>query len=79
MENTRGPVAPKDPTAKRPFYYVMTNKAVCGLPQPDGRGIQFIYESDGRLKASAKFIGNLEDEKMIAELDTVEGLRKQIG
>ncbi len=78
MENTRGPVAPKDPTAKRPFYYVMKNKEVCGLPQPDGRGIQFIYESDGRLKASAKFIGNLEDEKMIAELDTVEGLKKQI-
>lgn len=78
MENTRGPVAPKDPTAKRPFYYVMRNKEICGLPQPDGRGIQFIYESDGRLKASAKFIGNLEDEKMIAELDTVEGLRKQI-
>ncbi len=77
-EMTRGPVAPKDPTVKRPYYYIMRNKDVCGLPQPDGRGIQFIFESDGRLKASAKLVGNLEDESMIAELDTVEGIRKQV-
>ncbi|MBR1862264.1 MAG: SGNH/GDSL hydrolase family protein [Lachnospiraceae bacterium] len=77
-EETRGPVAPKDPTAKRPFYYIMRNKEVCGSPQKDGRGIQFIYESDGRLGASAKLVGNLEDESMIADLDTVSGLRKQV-
>ncbi len=77
-EQNRGAVAPKDPTAKRPYYYIMRNKDVCGSPQPDGRGIQFIFESDGRLKASAKLVGNLEDEAMIAELDTVEGLRKQV-
>ena len=77
-ELTRGPVAPKDPTVKRPFYYIMRNKDVCGSPQPDGRGISFLYESDGRLKASAKLVGNLSDESMIAELDTVEGIRKQV-
>ena len=78
MSESRGPVAPKDPTAKRPFYYVMRDKEVLGYPQPDGRGIQFIFESDGRLKAAAKLFGNLEDESMLAELDTVEGLRKQV-
>jgi hypothetical protein len=78
MEERRGPVAPKDPTAKRPGYFIMKNKEVCGSPMPDGRGIQFIYESDGRLKASAKLVGNLADEEMIAQLDTVEGLRKQV-
>jgi hypothetical protein len=77
-EDRRGPVAPKDPTMKRPCYYIMKNKDVCASPQPDGRGIQFIYESDGRLKASAKLVGSLEDEKMIAQLDTVEGLRAQV-
>ena len=78
MEERRGPVAPKDPTAKRPGYFIMRDKDVCGSPMPDGRGIQFIYESDGRLKASAKLVGNLEDEAMIAELDSVEGLRRQV-
>ncbi len=78
MEERRGPVAPKDPTAKRPGYYVMRGKQICASPQPDGRGIQFIYENDGRLKASARLVGNLEDEKMAAELDTVEGLRRQV-
>ncbi|MBR5422296.1 MAG: SGNH/GDSL hydrolase family protein [Lachnospiraceae bacterium] len=78
MSETRGPVAPKDPTAKRPFYYIMRDKDVCASPQPGGGGIQYIFESDGRLKASAKLVGNLEDEKMLAELDTVEGLRKQL-
>ena len=78
MPESRGPVAPKDPTAKRPFYYVMRDKDICSSPQPDGTGIQFIFESDGRLKASAKLVGSLEDESMLNELDTVEGLRKQV-
>ena len=78
MPESRGPVAPKDPTAKRPFYYVMRDKDICSSPQPDGTGIQFIFESDGRLKASAKLVGSLEDESMLKELDTVEGLRKQV-
>ncbi len=78
MPESRGPVAPKDPTAKRPFYYVMRDKDICSSPQPDGTGIQFIFESDGRLKASAKLVGSLEDENMLKELDTVEGLRKQV-
>ncbi|MCR4617004.1 MAG: SGNH/GDSL hydrolase family protein [Lachnospiraceae bacterium] len=77
-EERRGPVAPKDPTAKRPCYFIMKNKDVCASPQADGRGIQFIYESDGRLKAAAKLVGSLEDENMISELDTVSGIRKQV-
>ena len=78
MAESRGPVAPKDPTVKRPFYYIMRNKDICASPQPDGTGIQFIFESDGRLGASAKLVGNLEDEAMLAELFTTEGFRKQV-
>ena len=78
MAESRGPVAPKDPTAKRPFYYIMRDKEICPLPQPDGRGITFIYESDGRLKASAKLVGNLEDETMLEELVKVDTFRKQV-
>ncbi len=78
MAESRGPVAPKDPTAKRPFYYIMRDKEICPLPAPDGRGITFIYESDGRLKASAKLVGNLEDETMLNELVKVDTFRKQV-
>ena len=78
MPESRGPVAPKDPTVKRPFYFIMRDKDVFANPQPDGRGIQFIFESDGRLKASAKLVGSVEDEEMLKELDTVEGLRRQV-
>lgn len=56
----------------------MKDKDVCGSPMSDGRGVQHIYESDGRLKASAKLVGNLENEDMIKELETVEGLRRQV-
>ncbi|MBO6297401.1 MAG: SGNH/GDSL hydrolase family protein [Lachnospiraceae bacterium] len=78
MAESRGPVAPKDPTAKRPFYYVMRDKEVCPLLTPDGKAITFIYESDGRLQASAKLVGNLQDEEMLKELGTVEGFRRQV-
>ncbi|MCR4793418.1 MAG: SGNH/GDSL hydrolase family protein [Lachnospiraceae bacterium] len=78
MAESRGPVAPKDPTAKRPFYYIMRDKDICASPQPDGTGVMFIFESDGRLGASAKLVGNLEDETMLSELFTVEGFRKQV-
>ena len=64
MAESRGPVAPKDPTAKRPFYYIMRDKDICANPQPDGTGVQFIFESDGRLAASAKLVGNLEDRSL---------------
>ena len=41
--------APKDPEKPRAYFYIMRGKEVFGAKQPDGRGIQFIYENDGRL------------------------------
>lgn len=78
IDNVRGPVAPKDPTKKRPFFYIMKNKDVCGLPQPDGTGVQFIYESDGRLASSARLVGNVTDEEMLGQLFYAEGFRKVV-
>lgn len=43
----RGPTAPKDPESRKPFFYIMREKEIFGAPQPDGRGIQFIYEDSG--------------------------------
>ena len=76
--NITGPVAPKDPVKKRPFYYIMRHKMVFGNPRPDGTGVQFIYESDGRLQSSAKVIGGVTDEAMLGELGTFEGFTKQV-
>jgi len=77
-EIVRGPKAPKDPTKKQPGFYIMRNKEVCASPQPDGRGIVFIYESDGRLLNAAKLVGNIDDENIIKLLETTEGFRKLV-
>ena len=50
----RGPVAPKNPEKKRAGFYIMREKEVFGAPQEDGSGVQFLYESDGRLVNSAR-------------------------
>lgn len=74
----RGPKAPKDPIKKKPFFFIMQGKEIYGAPQPDGRGIQFIYESDGRLINAARISGNITDDYMLELLKTTEGFRKMV-
>lgn len=71
----RGPVAPKDPEKKRPGFYIMREKEIFGMPQEDGSGVQFLYESDGRLISSAKIVGNIQDEEILNLLKTTAGFR----
>ena len=73
-----GPVAPKDPKKKRPGFYIMRGKEIAGNPQPDGRGIQFLYQDDGRMVSSARIVGNVTDEGILELLKTVEGFRKLV-
>ena len=73
-----GPKAPKDPVKKRPGFYIMRGKDIMGSPQPDGRGIQFLYQSDGRLLSSARIVGNITDESMIELMKTAEGFKKLV-
>ena len=73
-----GPKAPKDPTKKRKGFYIMRNKSVAGSPQPDGRGIQFLYMNDGRMISSARLVGNITDESMLDMLKTTEAFRKLV-
>ena len=77
-EQITGPKAPKDPTKKRPGFYIMRHKAIAGSPQPDGTGCQFIYEDCGRLPTSAKLVGNIEDEEILKLMPTTEGFRKLV-
>ena len=73
-----GPVAPKDPEKKRPYFYIMKDKEIFGAKQEDGSAIHFIYESDGRLINSAQIVGNITDENMLRLLETVEGFGKLV-
>ena len=72
------PIAPKNPKKKRSGFYIMRGKEIAGSPQPDGRGIQFLYQDDGRLISSARIVGNITDEKILKLLKTVEGFRKLV-
>lgn len=74
----RGPVAPKDPTKKRPFFYIMKDKEIFGAPQPDGSFAHFLYLDMGRLTDAAKLTGNVTDEEMIENLTTRAGLQKMV-
>lgn len=73
-----GVVAPKDPTMKRKGFYIMRNKAVAGSPQPDGRGIQFLYMNDGRMLNAARLVGGITDENILNLMKTAEGFRKLV-
>lgn len=73
-----GPKAPKDPTKKRKSFYIMRGKSVAGAPQPDGRGIQYLYMNDGRMISSSRIVGGITDEEMLKLMETTEGFRKLV-
>ncbi|RKM59946.1 SGNH/GDSL hydrolase family protein [Butyrivibrio sp. CB08] len=74
----RGPVAPKDPTKKRPFFYIMKDKEIFGAPQPDGSFAHFLYMDMGRLIDAAKLTGNVTDEDMVECMKSRAGLQKMV-
>lgn len=73
-----GPKAPKDPTKKRPSFCIMKNKDIAAMPAPDGKGVTYIYESDGRLLSAARLVGGMTDEEVINLLSDVTGFRKLV-
>ena len=73
-----GSAAPKDPEKARPFFYILKDKDIFGERQKDGTGIQFIYESDGRLINSAQITGNVTDKEELTLLETVEGFGRLV-
>lgn len=74
----KGVAAPADPVAKRPFFYLVREKEIFASPQPDGRGIQFLYQDNGRITDSARITGNISDQSMLKLLETTEGFRKLV-
>lgn len=71
-------IAPKDPTAKRPGFYVLLDKPVGGLPSNDGVGHHPVYINDDRLVTFAKMVGGIDDENILEMLRTAKGFRKLV-
>ena len=70
--------APTDPEKNRPYFYIIKDKEIFSAKAEDGTGVCFLYQSDGRLKSSADFVGNVKDQSQIEMLGTVEGFRKLV-
>lgn len=71
----KGPTAPKDPEKKIPYFYIIRDKEIFGAKQEDEKGVQFIYENDGRLISSAQITGNISDQNILEQLKTTQGFR----
>lgn len=71
-------IAPKDPTAKRPGFYVLLDKPVGGLPSNDGIGRHPVYINGDRLVTFAKMVGGIDDENILEMLRTAKGFRKLV-
>ena len=71
-------IAPKDPTAKRPGFYVLLDKPVGGLPSNDGVGRHPVYINGDRLVTFAKMVGGIDDENILEMLRTAKGFRKLV-
>lgn len=73
-----GPIAPKDPVKQRDFFYIMLEKQISAAPAPEGKGVCFLYQNDGRMISSSKIVGNITDNEMLGLLRTTEGFKKLV-
>jgi len=73
-----GPVAPKNPEKRRDSFYIIKNKDIFGSQMEDGRGIQYLYQSDERLVNSAQITGGIKDETELGLLRTAKGFKKLV-
>ena len=70
--------APTDPEKNRPFFYVIRDKEIFTGDDENGKGVSYLYQSDGRLVSSASFTGYVTDENILKLLETVDGFKKLV-
>ena len=70
--------APTDPEKNRPYFYIIKDKEIFTQSDEDGKGVSFLYQSDGRLISSATFTGNVTDETELKLMETVDGFKKLV-
>lgn len=73
----KGPVAPKDPTDKRPCLYVVLDKTISGSKEKDGKCRDYVY-LEGRLKDQIRFTSGDIDEEILDMLPRMETFRKLV-
>lgn len=73
----RGPIAPKDPTKKRPCIYIMLDKDIAGIPGSDGSCRDTNY-MEGRLIEQIKGICEGVDEDILKLAEHTEGFVKLV-
>lgn len=73
----RGPVAPKDPTKKRPCIYIMLDKDIAGIPGNDGSCRDTNY-MEGRLIEQIKGICGEVEEDILKLLEHTDGFVKLV-
>lgn len=73
----KGPVAPKDPTDKRPCLYVVLDKTISGSKEKDGVCRDYVY-LEGRLKDQVKFTSGDIEEDILEMLPRMETFRKLV-
>lgn len=70
--------APTDPEKNRPYFYIIKDKELFTQSDEEGKGVSFLYQSDGRLISSATFTGNVTDENILKLMETVDGFKKLV-
>ncbi|MCR4739771.1 MAG: SGNH/GDSL hydrolase family protein [Lachnospiraceae bacterium] len=77
--NSGKPVAPRDPEKKRPWYLLMKDKGIFAYPKEGTeKGAIDIYMSPDRLTEASRFVGHIEDEKILSLLESAEGFKKLV-
>ncbi|AWB44674.1 acyl-CoA thioesterase [Paenibacillus sp. CAA11] len=72
-----GPIAPKDPVAKRSGFYVIHESLIESTVRPDGKLSHEIY-LEGRLAEKARYTGGVLDESILTQLGNSSGFRQLV-
>ncbi|WP_438432822.1 SGNH/GDSL hydrolase family protein [Gorillibacterium sp. sgz500922] len=72
-----GPVAPKDPVAKRSSFCLLYEATIQGSPRPNGVNSHEIY-LEGRIVDQARNAGGVTDEAILERLKSCSGFRELV-
>lgn len=78
VNGTGGPIAPRDPVAKRSELYILHEAMIEATPRPDGTFSQEIYLDGNRLVDKARIAGNVSDEAILELLKSSSGFRRLV-
>jgi len=78
VNGTEGPMAPRDPVAKRSALYILHESMIEATIRPNGTFSQEIYLEGNRLVDKARIEGNVKDEAILELLKSCSGIRQLV-